>query len=103
MLIQSKTTLKRGALLTMAVLLCTVTHVWAARPAAERGAGADERFRQADSDGNGMLSQDEAARGTPWIAKNFDAIDADKDSQVTRDEIRAFAQARRKARCAEMK
>lgn len=103
MLIQPKTTLKRGALLTMAILLCTVTHVWAARPSEERRAGADERFRQADSDGNGMLSKDEAARGTPWIAKNFDAIDADKDSQVTRDEIRAFAQARRKARCAEMK
>jgi Ca2+-binding EF-hand superfamily protein len=48
-----------------------------------------ERFKQADTNGDGMLSREEAA-ALPMIAKHFDEIDANKDNQVTPDEQRAF-------------
>ncbi|MBI5611535.1 MAG: EF-hand domain-containing protein [Gammaproteobacteria bacterium] len=58
-----------------------------------------ERFRQADSDGDGALNKDEALRGMPRIARNFEAIDTDHSGRVSCDELRAFIQARRKVLC----
>ena len=52
-----------------------------------------ERLKAADTDGNGMLSKQEAAT-LPHIAQNFDAIDANHDGQVTFDELHAFMKAR---------
>ena len=49
-----------------------------------------ERFRQADKDGDGALSKAEADAGMPRLAKNFDAIDANKDGKITQDELRAY-------------
>ena len=57
-----------------------------------RGAIA-ERLKQADIDGNGMLSREEA-KALPMISKHFDEIDADHDGQVTAEELRAFHQKR---------
>ena len=54
-----------------------------------------EQFRRADADGNGMLSRVEAERGAPLLAKRFDAIDANRDGQISPEEIRAFRRARR--------
>ena len=42
-----------------------------------------------DSDGDGRISRAEAQAGAPRLAQNFDAIDADHDGFVTRDELRA--------------
>src|SRR5712691_10295340 len=53
-----------------------------------------ERFKQADTNGDGMISRAEAA-ALPMIAKHFDEIDANKDGQVTADELRAFHEKRR--------
>jgi hypothetical protein len=66
--------------------------------AAPDGAGSHrhgamlERIKAADTDGNGLISRDEA-KALPMIAKHFDEIDANHDSQVSPEELRAFHQA----------
>ena len=56
-----------------------------------------ERLKQADTDGNGMLSRDEA-KALPMISKHFDEIDANRDGQITMEELRAFHKARAEQR-----
>ena len=63
--------------------------------AATKNARLAEQFRRADADGNGMLSRAEAARAAPLLAKQFDAIDANRDGQISPEEIRAFRRAGR--------
>ena len=55
----------------------------------EGGGRMLERLRAADTNGDGMISRQEAA-ALPRIAKNFDAIDTNRDGQVTSEELRAF-------------
>jgi hypothetical protein len=55
---------------------------------AEMRSRFEQRFKQADADGSGGLSRAEAKR-LPTIAKHFDEIDANKDGQVTLEEIDA--------------
>ena len=96
---------KRAALLMVVGVLSMAVYVWAAPPPGDYAAGQParacpgERFRQSDSDGDGALSKDEALSGMPRIAKNFEAIDANRDGRVSCDELQAFIQARRKALC----
>ena len=75
------TTLALGAAATIAI----------ADPGSDRpGRGAMlERLKAADTNADGMLSRAEAA-ALPRIAENFDAIDANKDGQITMEELRAF-------------
>jgi hypothetical protein len=56
----------------------------------------EARFNKADANGDGKLSKAEAA-AMPRVAKNFDAIDADHDSFVTKAEIGQAMMARRGA------
>ena len=61
---------------------------------ADRAKAAEQleaRFKQADTDQDGKLTQAEAERGMPRIAKNFSKIDAG-NGYVTLDQLRAFAQ-----------
>jgi len=58
----------------------------------EKGKAA---FEKADKDGDGTLDKEEA-KAMPRVAKNFDAIDADKDGTVSLDEIHTFMKAHRK-------
>ncbi|MBI4293834.1 MAG: EF-hand domain-containing protein [Betaproteobacteria bacterium] len=58
----------------------------------------DEFFAKADSDGDGALSRAEAENNMPRVAGKFDRIDGDRDGRITREEIRAFLQAKRAAR-----
>lgn len=60
----------------------------------EREAHFTERFKKADADGNGILSRAEAETGMPRLVRHFDTIDANRDGQVTMDEIRAARKAR---------
>ena len=60
----------------------------------EREARFTERFKKADADGNGVLSRAEAEKGMRRLVRHFDAIDANRDGQVTMDEIRAARKAR---------
>ena len=52
-------------------------------------------FEKADKDGDGTLDKQEA-KSMPRVAKNFDAIDADKDGTVSLDEIHAYMKSQRK-------
>ena len=61
---------------------------------AGEGGPRGDHFKKADTNGDGMISKAEAA-AMPRLAKNFDVIDANKDGQVTADEMRAFHETRR--------
>jgi hypothetical protein len=58
-----------------------------------KGAAA---FKKADKDHDGTLDQQEA-KAMPHVAKNFDAIDADKDGTVSLEEVHTFMKARHEA------
>ena len=45
-----------------------------------------EHFRQADRDRNRRLDRQEARR-IPWISRNFNALDGDRDGTVTLQEL----------------
>ena len=62
---------------------------------ADRQVRAAERFKHADTDGDGKISRAEAQKNAPRLAKKFDAIDANKDGQLTQDELRAYREAKR--------
>ena len=55
-----------------------------------RGHRMLEHLKAADTNGDGKFSREEANASLPHIAKNFDAIDTDKDGFVTKEELRAF-------------
>ena len=48
-----------------------------------------ERLKQADTNGDGFISRDEA-KALPRLAQHFDEIDTDHDNQLSADELRAF-------------
>lgn len=55
------------------------------------------RFEQADGNGNGMLTRDEATKaGFGFVATHFDEIDTSKRGAVTFDELALFMQQRRR-------
>jgi Ca2+-binding EF-hand superfamily protein len=60
----------------------------------EKGKAA---FEKADKDADGTLDKEEA-KAMPRVAKNFDAIDADKDGTVSLDEIHTFMKTQHKGR-----
>jgi Ca2+-binding EF-hand superfamily protein len=59
-----------------------------------------ERLKAADTNGDGLISRAEAA-ALPRIAKHFDEIDANKDGQVSKEELRAFHEQKQAAHAAE--
>ena len=60
---------------------------------AQRQARFEGRFKKADADGNGMISRAEAEKGMPRLVRHFDRIDANKDGQVTSEEMAAARKA----------
>ena len=60
---------------------------------AEKKAHFEQRFKRADTDGDGRISRAEAEIAMPRLARHFDRIDANKDGQVTFDEIAAARKA----------
>ena len=55
----------------------------------DKKAHIEQRFRQADTDGDGRISRAEAEVRLPRLARHFDRIDADKDGHLTFEEIAA--------------
>jgi Ca2+-binding EF-hand superfamily protein len=70
-------------------------HAHKAGNKADRQARAAERFKHADTNGDGKISRAEAEQNAPRLAKKFDAIDADKDGQLTQEELRAYRESKR--------
>jgi hypothetical protein len=88
---------------SLAVLVPLLSHAQDAKGAGMRDPekmrqAFDQRFKKADANGDGKLTKAEADAGMPRIAKNFDAIDANKDSFITPDEIRAAMEKRQAAK-----
>lgn len=93
-------TLNHSTLLACVVaLLCQAvsTLATAADPARDR-ARSSRQLARADTDHNGVLSRSEAARGAPRLAAQFDAIDSNRDGQLSPQEIRAWSRSRQPAR-----
>ena len=61
---------------------------------AEAQARGRERFKKADANGDGRLSREEAKKGMPQIARDFDRIDTNKDGMVTVEELEAARKSR---------
>jgi Ca2+-binding EF-hand superfamily protein len=58
---------------------------------APEGHGNGDRLKAADTNGDGMISREEA-KALPRLAKHFDEIDTNKDGQISADELRAHHQ-----------
>ncbi len=72
-----------------------------AAPEGREGHGAGmERLKQADTNGDGMISRDEA-KALPRIAKHFNEIDANGDGFITAEEMHAFHAKRMEKRSAQ--
>lgn len=48
-----------------------------------------ERLKAADTNGDGVISRDEANAGLPQLARHFARIDTDKDGRITMQEFEA--------------
>jgi Ca2+-binding EF-hand superfamily protein len=68
---------------------------WKKAHKGERQAKAAERFKHADTNGDGRISRAESEQNAPRLAKKFDAIDANKDGQLTQEELRAYRENKR--------
>ena len=64
----------------------------------EMRAKADERWKAADTDGDGALSRAEAEASMPGIARRFETFDADRDGKIARDEMHNFRMKKKKQR-----
>ncbi|HUL96956.1 MAG TPA: EF-hand domain-containing protein [Usitatibacter sp.] len=94
--------MKHFALLA-ALGLAAAGATYAAGP---QGGGQDfmARLKKADTNGDGMISRDEAAKSLPRISQHFDEIDTNHDGQITNEELQAFHQkagSKREERAAE--
>jgi len=82
----------RTALVISATTLAAALAAPCASFAQDRAAKMEAAFKKADKDNDGTLDKEEA-KAMPHVAKNFDAIDADKDGTVSLEEIQNFMKA----------
>lgn len=79
-------------LLTALVLAALSSNACAQRQVTdEQKQAMQERWRAADSNGDGFIDRAEAEASLPWIAKRFDQLDANRDGKLSQDELRAAA------------
>ncbi len=88
-----------ATLAALGIASAAVIAVAAPEGRGERGQGM-ERIKQADTNGDGMISRDEA-KALPKLLERFDEIDTNRDNQLSKDELRAFHEKRREAMRAE--
>ena len=80
--------------LTAIALASAATVVVAAPDGQHRRGAMLERIKAADTNGDGLISKSEAA-ALPRFAERFDQVDANRDGQVSFEELRAFHAAHR--------
>ena len=68
---------------------------------ADRKAEMEQRFKDADINGDGQFSLDEVQAKMPRLAERFNELDADKNGYLTREEMRAGAKQRHQQRSKE--
>ncbi len=49
----------------------------------------EERFKNADKNGDNQITLEEAENGMPRVAAHFDVIDVDRNGYASMDEIKA--------------
>jgi hypothetical protein len=49
-----------------------------------------DRIKAADTNKDGLISKDEAAKSLPHLAEHFDEIDTNKDGFISPEELKAF-------------
>ncbi len=54
-----------------------------------------KRMKEADKNKDGLISREEV-KGMPRLEKNFDAIDTNKDNQLSQEELVAFRAKKKK-------
>ena len=92
----------------MKLRLITLSILSAAGLAVALPAGAmhhdklEAAFKSADKDGDGTLDKEEA-KAMPQVAKNFDALDTDKDGTVSMAEVMAGAKGKMKGKARDMR
>ena len=67
-----------------------------ADPGSHGGRGGMERLKAADTNGDGMISREEA-KAFPRLSQHFDQIDTDKNGLISPEEMKAAHQARKNA------
>ena len=60
---------------------------------------AEERWKTADTDGDGALSREEAQASMPRMAERFDKMDANSDGRIERSEMHNLGKRRKKGCC----
>jgi len=96
----NKTTTTTAAAL-IAGMMAIAGSAWA-DDADTTSAKRGERLKQLDTNGDQMISKEEAA-ADPMLARRFDSIDANGDGQITRDEMRTAMSQHRGDRMGEHK
>lgn len=84
----------RKTISILAVLLTAAATSVATQAGEGKEHGRHDRLAQADKDGDGKISREEAA-AMPRMAKNFDKLDANKDGFISKDEMKAAHEAHR--------
>jgi len=85
-------------LLALACLTGCARVAMAGGRAAQMQAQLKSHFAEADSNGDGRLTRDEARDHMPWVYRNFDAIDSANTGSLTIDQIQAYAVAQARSR-----
>jgi len=62
----------------------------------EMRAKAEQRWAEADKDGDGALSREEAQASMPGLAERFDKFDSNGDGKIGRDEMHSVRMKKRK-------
>ena len=62
----------------------------------EMRAKAEQRWKEADKDGDNALSREEAQASMPGLAERFDKFDSNADGKIARDEMHNVRMKKRK-------
>lgn len=86
--------------LTVLIGCCAAGVTYAqSNPSQGRSAKMDRHFSYTDTNGNGVIEHQEAAR-FPVLVKHFHLIDSNEDKKISKDEMQAYRMGRSAKRAA---